>query len=345
MKKRLDMYDGLRLYAIYLIMASHSGAFHLTVGGTMVALFFTLSGFFAARPQSDKLVDFRKPEQWITFYIKRAARILPVFWLVSFFMLLTGTFKGGQGLGVFLKNISLLEADGHFWYVQNQAVIYLLEPFILLAIFLINENVKMRKPNLVFGCALIAAGIALGKILPKIPALMVMGNGKKQTLRIGIFCIGMGAGFIAKELKEVRIKSRQMSIAADVVEFGLLIMGAFTAGYYLVKFGLTDREVQVGWQYPEICAILAGVLILLLYVNSEGTVAKILSLRFFREIGAASYCVFLVQSVFVRTIHVASREKLWIIVCLASSGIGYMSYHLFETPLNQAVSRWLKKHF
>ena len=114
---------------------------------------------------------------------------------------------------------------------------------------------------------------------------------------------------------------------------------------YLVKFGITDKEIQVGWHYPEICAILAGVLILLLYVNSEDAVAKVLSLRFFREIGAASYCVFLVQSVFVRIIHVASGEKLWIIVCISSSGIGYMSYHLFETPLSQAVSRWLKNTF
>ena len=345
MKRRVLQFDGLRFYAITLIMASHSGAFHLLVGGTMVSLFFVLSGFFSARPfPGAQTTDFSKPLNWLLFYVRRAVRILPVFWLVSLVMFITGSFKGKeQGLDVFLKNVTLVEANGHFWYVQNQMAIYLLEPLIFLLITLIGQKLNEKWRNTICMIILIIAGILFEAILPGQPRLFLKGNGTGQYLRVGLFCIGAGFGMIARDLGKWRPDSPLEKLYLDFVELLLLFLGAFTAGYYLKKLGIVDRDILLGWKYPAPVALACGVLLLLLMINSEGLIAKFFSLRPIRAVGEASYSIFLVQSVLIRLLAISDPERKWLIASIASAGIGYMSYHLFEKPLSDTVDRALKR--
>ena len=328
-----------------MIMASHSGAFHMLVGGTMVCLFLVLGGFFAARPYQDAVSpDFSKPGNWFTFYIRRAARILPAFWLVSFVVFLTGTFKRKeQGFHVFFNNITMREANGHFWYVQTQCIIYLLEPLIFLMIGLIWNRLKTKYRNTVCGIIMIVSGVFLEHILPELSMFTIRGNNRDQYLRIGLFCIGIGYGFIARDLGGITLTSLPAKLAADFMELLLLLMGMFTAGYYLVKAGIFKKEIYVGWRYPVVCGLIAGILLLLLLINSEGLVSHLLSLPPIQAVGEASYCVFLVQSVIIRLLKLKDPERKWLIACIASAGIGYMSYHLFETPVSSTVDRFIIK--
>lgn len=345
MRNRLSQFDGLRFYAITLIMASHTGAFHLVVGGTMVSLFFVLSGFFSAKPFPGATSnDFSRPLNWLVFYIRRSVRILPVFWLVSLVMLITRTFKGKeQGFDVFWKNVTLVEADGHFWYVQNQMIIYLLEPLIFLIIALIGKIIKTEKENTICGFIMIVMGIFLESFLPGQPQFFLKGNNSGQYIRIGLFCIGVGFGLIARDFKKRGTEDTLEKLYLDFIEFLLLFLGAFTAGYYLVRFGFVETEIMVGWGYPALCGLACGVLLMLLMVNSGGLIAKVLSLHPLQAVGEASYSIFLVQSVLIRVLNINSPERKWVIACIASAGIGYMSYHLFEKPLSDTVDLMLKR--
>ena len=148
---------------------------------------------------------------------------------------------------------------------------------------------------------------------------------------------------IARDLGKWRPDSPLEKLYLDFVELLLLFLGAFTAGYYLKKLGIVDRDILLGWKYPAPVALACGVLLLLLMINSEGLIAKFFSLRPIRAVGEASYSIFLVQSVLIRLLAISDPERKWLIASIASAGIGYMSYHLFEKPLSDTVDRALKR--
>ena len=78
--------------------------------------------------------------------------------------------------------------------------------------------------------------------------------------------------------------------------------------------------------------MIAGALLLLLLINRDGLIARVLSFPPIRAIGEASFTVYLVQSFLNRQLSVSPAEAKWLVSVIASSGIGYMSYNLFEKP-------------
>lgn len=79
-KKRLAGLDGIRLWAIILIVAEHTG-FITENGAVGVALCFVLSGFLAVyiggEHPEEKFFSLKK---WIQYYVQRAFRILPMYY-------------------------------------------------------------------------------------------------------------------------------------------------------------------------------------------------------------------------------------------------------------------------
>ena len=76
---RFDQLDGVRAFAILLVVASHTSAFGMTgQGGLGVAIFFTLSGFLLVIPIiPDGEERFCSISSILIFYLKRALSLFP----------------------------------------------------------------------------------------------------------------------------------------------------------------------------------------------------------------------------------------------------------------------------
>lgn len=341
-QKRFDPLDGLRLYAALLVVGSHTNAFHLEgAGGIMVSLFLTLSGFVAVRPLAQKSDEkrFQKPANWLTFYLQRAVRILPVYWLTICIAFKTGL-MGDVGPECLRDNLLMTNVSGHLWYIQNQAVIYLFEPLLLLLSCYIK---KVRNSNFFCGCSFFVLSFGIDLYFRNYSGFCLMGNGKRQYLRLGLFVLGMAFGFFAKAAKDYRFDAMWKKLLADLAELSLLAAGIFAAPFYLSKWGILPPSVSVGWHYPMGCAFFSGILFLLLLVNRDGITAKLLSFPVFRELGRASFGIYLVHFFFLSSLKGAGPAKEWLLICLISTGIAYTSYNLFEKPLYQFTSRFLRK--
>ena len=342
-RKRMDHFDGLRAYAMLLIIASHTEAFHFSVGGIIVALFLVLSGFFAARPGEQRFfeLEYLRPVNWLRYYALKIVRMIPVYWLVLLVVYAADLFKGVSATpSVLLENMFLINANGHLWYVQNQMVIYLFVPALLLLSCAIRKPLK-EKGNVIGGILLVAAGVGLQFWLRLSKPILLMGNGKGQYLRLGLFVIGLGFGTLMKAAGSRRITRPAAKAAADILILLLLVSCAFAAPEYLKLIGM-KLKTGLGWKYPEWCGLGLGLLVVLLYLNSEGLMARLLSIRPLRIIGEASFSMYLVQSFYIRALKaLPSKEIKWMLVCLTAAGVAVMSWQLFEKPLYQAVRRWL----
>ncbi len=151
--------DGLRAIAALLVFSFHfyiQVGFHLeptttqqlgridtlgTFGETGVHLFFVLSGFLLFLPYARMLLGLQKSPSTRKFYIRRALRILPAYWLALFLFSGLGleTFAAGKapldfGLHVFmLKNLdvdTLMSINTVFWTMAIEVQFYLLLPLI-----------------------------------------------------------------------------------------------------------------------------------------------------------------------------------------------------------------------
>lgn len=122
-----------------------------SVGGMGVAIFFVLSGFLLARPFWAAL-DSGAPRPSIrTYLLRRAARIVPGFWLaltVTFILSITvfgSTLDGWLGLrylsGVFLVSdwhwttLFPVEINGPLWSISFEVTAYILLPLAFAALF------------------------------------------------------------------------------------------------------------------------------------------------------------------------------------------------------------------
>jgi len=129
---RLRRLDGLRAVAVLMVFACH--VFDTEHGWEGVTLFFVLSGFLITgilRRARDR------PDYWRSFYIKRAARILPP--LVIFFALTIALYKPPLAVlpGYFCFGANIIEAFHHgpgiyftiLWSLAVEEHFYFVWPF------------------------------------------------------------------------------------------------------------------------------------------------------------------------------------------------------------------------
>ncbi len=120
--------DGIRGLAVLLVLASHTGAFHLRGhGGVGVWLFFALSAFlltmpFAARPE--------RAASWPHlrhYFARRLRRIGPAYYL---FLAVEFAFVGDPDLPVILRHAVFLQGDSILWTIPQEVLFYLALPLL-----------------------------------------------------------------------------------------------------------------------------------------------------------------------------------------------------------------------
>jgi peptidoglycan/LPS O-acetylase OafA/YrhL len=161
MRARSDALDAVRGLAISAVVACHH--FDVGIGRHGVDLFFVLSGFLIG----GILIDNRDAKNYFTtFYARRAARILPLYWLYLAFVALT------SGLIVPLAHF-LIFAQTFDWVAQGAqqgaaAITWSLaveEQFYMLLPPLIWVVRPLDLPKVLLACALAAPFLRVGLAL------------------------------------------------------------------------------------------------------------------------------------------------------------------------------------
>lgn len=340
MSARWNQFDGLRVFAMLVIIASHTSALGMYgQGSVVVCLFFVLSGFFCVQPIiADGEERFYSIKGWLSFYALRIVRIIPVYWLVLlFFYWISDT--AFADIRALLSNLFFVNTYGHLWYLQHEMVCYLVAPAVIALIGLMKK--KTGANNAVMAAVLFVTGIAASRFFFTTTWFCLLWNGEKRQLRLGLFIIGMAAGYLIKYLKEKDCAAlkRAAGYTLDFVELLLMLtVSVLTSARFLSIFDERFADYYFGWYKPITCTLLCALLVVCLFVNSRGLVAKLLSLPILVKFGRVTYGAYLIHFFLIEFMPLPPLKQ-FALVTLASYGIAYILYEWIEAPLYTFAKR------
>lgn len=334
-KKYYAQLDGVRALLVMLVVASHTNAMKMTgQGGLAVAAFFALSGFLVVLPwRSDGEECFCSVKYIGQFYLKRAIRLLPVYYvLILANAWLTNSLDSIKG------DLLFTNSSGHLWFLQQELLMYLLAPFIVLFIYFLKKTFRLN--NLWIGFILLILACLLQEYLT-LKVFYLMGNGKKQSFRIGLFLTGMAFGYFYKSGKFPCLKKHAVKWVADAGSLILVAASVFSAAYFIERVRPELTAYYVGWEHPFACAVLSSILYLLLLVNREGWISRIFSNPLAVSVGKMSYVIYLVHYYLIPYTTLATCKQIFMAVFLLSAGIALLTNELIEKPLRHCLNRGL----
>lgn len=338
---RLDDFDGLRLFGMLIIMASHTQVFHMTGIGIVYAYFFLiLSGFFLVSPlRPDGEERFFHLKNWLKFYFLRFLRIVPLMWgvILIFWWLGDDTLRQ-PGI---LKNAMLLRLPvGHLWFVQHELIGLVFVPPILFLIYVLKRFLKI--PNAVFGVLLTAGGIALSRYVFR-SGIVLYWNGWDSTrpLSSQMMLIGMGVGYFVKATGIRKKPHIALDLLLDALIIGLLFyMTVYQGGWFQsVLHGGEPHYYSIS-AHPLRLGLEGAVLILLLILDRFGFVPRLFGLPVFARFGKASLGIYLIHYYLIRFM-LLDPPKNWILLVLITLPCALFLYENVESPVYRRVKQKL----
>ena len=285
--------DGLRAIAVFPVVFFHAG-FELFSGGYVgVDIFFVISGYLIT---SLILKDINnKDYSLLSFYERRARRILPALFLIFFFIsILSFLFLTRSELSSYFKSLisSLFfysnfffwkvspyfesTADSqlllHTWSLSIEEQFYIFFPIVLILIY---QFLKKRRWLIIF------LGTFLSLVICQIAALKTGGNLNFYfTLSRG-WELGLGAltGYYL-------YYNGQKNLAANQNFYSI-------SGLFLILLSIFffDRRTL----HPSLLTLIPtlGTVLIILYANKKSIINKIFSSYIFVKIGLVSYSFYL----------------------------------------------------
>lgn len=330
--------NGLRAYAVILVVLFHFGIFGFSAGFIGVDIFFVISGFLMTSIVVKSLE--RGDFSLLNFYLARAIRILPALFVVSTIVLVLGWFfllptdykalaKHTLSSINFFSNIVYWRESGYFdtdshnkallhtWSLSVEWQFYLVFPIIVALIYKIK---KSRKFLLAF--------IILGTIL-------------SFTLSIIITAKNPSAGFFLLPTRawEMLIGGLIFFVPKEKVPYKKPLE---FIGFSLIAISCYIFSTNTLWpSYNAILPALGAFLILLAHQqNSIFTKGSV-----FQWLGNTSYSIYLWHWPIVFFLHYFYKndDYIFIISGIALSIIlGWISYTYIENPTRKKLSNFSK---
>lgn len=368
-KQRLIELDGLRGFALLMILAFHSisqegqfpaGSFlaylqrSVSMCWTALDLFFVLSGFLIG----GILMDVRdSPSYFKTFYARRFFRIVPVYYVwTAIYILLIG-FAGTQvtrlsNSGVrppltpaitfyflFLQNSFGIELYGlagawfgHLWSLAVEEQFYLVAP--LLVRLASMKTLRWLLFSVALAVPLIRTYLRFVAHMPP-PEITT-----RTVCRIDALAIGMlAATWVRSPTGAAWLRSNLASLRWIL---GVLTLGA--GALWACAYGSTTVSMQTIGLTWMACFYAAA--LLLAVSNTSGWLARFLRLRFLRELGSVSYCVYLIHLVANVGLHAVLLHHspristvggalVTVLAVALAYGVAKLSWTFFEGPLQR----------
>jgi len=366
-QRRVAELDGLRGAAVLFVLIHHyvlregatapgSAASFLqrfaSLGWTGVDLFFVLSGFLIGGILMDARLS---PSYFKTFYVRRFFRIIPIYylWIVCYIGLVAFARP-------FLSSLSPLgraaSADfsvyAHFAFLQNVGIVHLkglagvwLNPAWSLAV---EEQFYLVAPlviRLVSPRRLLLFLVAVIACVPLLRLALLQLVRAEPVLVFGLMpsrADALALGMVAALLWRSDSARAWLSANSWILYcfLALLFLGV-AARWSWVSMPLTFGMQSVGYTWM---ALLYVVILLLALAELKGPVAKLMRLRWLREIGCVSYCMYIIHTAVnggchAVLLHAKPRISNWqgaaVTICAAvlTYGIAKLSWIFVERPL------------
>lgn len=327
MKQYIKSLDSLRACAIISVMLFHTG--FLECGWIGVQTFFVLSGFLITSILLEMKDNLSFPDYIKKFYIRRALRIFPIYYLYLIFLSIVFLIfefpKDFNSAWIFLYtytyNLSGLIKElyhshffVHFWSLCVEEQFYLVWP---LLIFILSKN--QMKCCTVF---LIFLGPFIRLLMGNIPPEISIENGNNvywfPGSHLDAFAIG---GSISIFHLVNKIKNIYPVVCWAIYFF--LIIGLMNK-ISLQNYGVFVNDTTFGypmdfmnnyqhvWSY-SICNVLSAILIVYLIgkENSETNIRNVFLNRFFLFIGKISYGMYIFHNpIFIIYLKILNIEKI-----------------------------------
>jgi peptidoglycan/LPS O-acetylase OafA/YrhL len=327
-----------------------------------VAIFFVLSGFLIFRPFAHSLIQHLPLPNVRTYYLKRAARILPGYWLALF--VLAGldalTIKNSSG---FIRNVFMVHPfteDNVFtgiaqaWTLSVELSFYLVIPLFAYAFMRQSrrKNVPVSARNLLTGLSLLFIGTYLFRLYIHENQLWFLKTANiwlpshMDTLALGM-CIAVlvEAPASAKTLSKVRIFIANHTGAFVLVSVFVWFMSANIN----MAIGLNKSEFHIELLGHFLYGMASVLLVAPFCVDSQSLLVKAMSLRLFTWLGTISYGIYLWHLAFLGgnfaekympyTENDGQVLIRFLVVLPASIAIASLSYYVLERPIMRAINQ------
>ena len=367
---RFPALDGIRAFAFLLVFADHCLLLPWGWGG--LDLFFVLSGFLITGILLDTRFDRHRARN---FYIRRALRILPLYygviavvaltlpiflWQRNWTLLLWPTFLGNfapylrpSAWGSEFQRLAfgqltsrnhphLLLYFGHFWSLCVEEQFYLFWPCV---VFWISDRRK-----LFWLCVLAVVACPFLRVASshELPAYMVQYQVlyRATPLRIDALLLG---GLIA--LVRRSSASRAMMRGARVL---VAVLCSILAIWLLVT--PAARHGAIGYAYPEwaftwglVFIDLLSACLIVLALDPGTWTFRIFNVRVLRWLGQISYGMYVFHDIFhdviggrLTRVFGQARVPTAIVLLVFTIALAYTSYRWFEYPFIRMKDRWTR---
>ena len=293
--------QGLRAYLAALVVASHCD--YLNQGGWSVNFFFCISGFFVINPFSKNDLSFHSLNDVWNYYLKKIKAIIPAYW-IAIIGIKCLTDDAWFTWTALFKAMSFIDCPGHFWYIQQMALMYLITPLIVLLLQGIFYFIKSEQRYLFGAGALAVISFLCYKYLTE-NVFYLCGNGAHRKFDIWAYLIGVVFGLVCKYLLKKGYSLN--TVLASIISGSIIVFPIVTSSTVLRYFNPEWNTYYIGWEKRGLCIFLAGILLLTLALNQENRIVKILSLNPVVKLGNISYETYIVHWYFVSALSWSSR--------------------------------------
>jgi len=327
--KHIAYLDGWRGLAIICVLIGHFSRTPMLgwLGPFGVGIFFALSG----RLMSELL--FIKRVNLADFFVRRASRVLPTFWLfIGTVALSTYSWTDWRvdkeellATLVFLRTYLPSDTDifssslpvGHIWSLNVEEHTYV---WLALCAFLARE---FRMPAQWYLLGTYAVSVAfLAYYAGNPPGSATDGNLRTEVAAMGILAAAI--------LRCVPLPISKLQLLAGILPIAACALSALC-------FSMYAHKAAALWLSPLCLAFAVNYLHVL-----PNLVLRVMSARWLRWFGCCSFSIYLWQQPFFVAVNEGKFDP--VLALLASLGVGALSYYLFENPVRHYLNRRWVQH-
>ena len=339
---RIQQLDGLRTVAVLLVVLIHHGLF--PSGWVGVDIFFVLSGYLITRILRRESCH---PSYWKSFYVKRAARILPpMFVVTSTVFVFAGHFRPIYlGYLFFASNLvqltpAALDPLAAMWSLAIEEHFYFVWPLAVMklkryALLKLSLSIVLLSPLLRIIGTLLFRHLCGGHMGWDSPIFLL------TPFRID----GLAAGAVLALLLEDGRRPVFLQRWSGVASCGAASL--FVAlEFFIRSFRRTTDSLPFNGLGYSLVVVFAFFLISFLLLNPDAILTRLLSSRSFVFLGTISYGLYLYQGIAMwvtrRFLGTSIPLKLLFLPdCALTLALAYISFCFLERPIMGWANTWL----
>lgn len=349
--RKIRSLDGLRAISICMVLLGHSGKYlpasishniifkYLSNSTLGVSIFFVISGYLITKllmQEREKTgeVSLRK------FYIRRALRIFPIFYLCilvvisinAFLVPIIDSYKEIGFAALYLWNYKHFFVQGgtaglylgHYWSLSMEEQFYLIWPFMFLIV---------KRENLIKAVIII---IGLMPLLRVVTYFIAPGSRGQIHMMMQTGGDAILIGCLAALLEGQKNTGKKVVTRATNNFIGIF------SGIFIFIINRTLNIKLGGTWSMSVGQSIENIFILLFVlwcIYKESSFSKLLNTSVFRQIGLISYSLYVWHMIILENPGNLFPESILIKLSLIFI-VGFASYYLIEAPILRLKNRF-----